>query len=699
MPVSIGSRIARRRSATAIALFTVCILFGAVGVWAAEDDPPGSHRDWGVRFGIRAGGVGSGYGEFLEKATAWDMSLFKQRGHWRYGVGLTFGSLGMQSAYDEQHELEHGEEPNEWAHFETYGYAERVFRNETSVRPYLQGRLAIVRTHPRSELFLKKPVEELESGESPTDAVNGIGVSFIPGVEFDVSRSVSVDLYGYLNFYVTEKYNLAPINREDTGTGTEWGVLVGATWRPLSFVPGAATQNALSADRFKDGWGVTSSWGWATAEVLAINFGASMFNEYVRQANFNQISPRSFWANLEEGFTYDDNQFKTNQMIHPFNGSTYYNAGRSNGLGYWSSSFFSLLGAFVWEAAGETHPMSYNDMISTGIGGMAFGEATYRISSRILDNMATGNGRTWREIGAFLVDPIHGFNRFVSGRASRVQGNPSDPFDRRPPHYSDFFAAGVRVTGKGESIRDSTQTQAVLDIYLDSGSPWDNDRRRPFDHFDVGIQFNGDDKVPLGRFQIRGDLFSKPFGGPTGKKHAVAFVQYFDYVNNNAYEFGGQSFGGALYSRFQPSETVGIQTRVDLSAMILGAVNSEYAYLTVTPEQERLREYDYGPGAGFSIEASGLYKGQRLLLLSYRAQWINVKNGSIYVPAGNPGSDAEHFIHAVGAKLAVPIRSGMSLGMDASVFLRNSYFSREDFVDTTQRVPQARLYLAWGMGE
>jgi hypothetical protein len=707
MQSSIGSSTFWRRTAAGVVLLTAIVLLGAAGVRAAEDDPPGSHRDWGVRFGVRAGGVGSGYGDFLEKATAWDMGLFKQHGLWRYGVGLTFGSLGMQDAYDEMHEAAgYGEEPNEWAHFETYGYAERVFRNETNVRPYLQGRLAIVRTHPRSELFLKKPVEELESGESPTDAVNGLGVSLIPGVEFDVSRSFAVDLSAYLNFYVTEKYNLDPIGLEDTGTGTEWGLRVGGTWRPISFEPGAESMSALEADRNKDGWGVTRSWGWATAEVLAINFGASMFNEYVRQANFNQISPRSFWHNIEEGFKYDDNQFKTNQMIHPFNGSTYFNSGRANGLGYWSSSFCALLGAFVWEAAGETHPMSINDMASTGIGGMAFGEAVYRMSSRILDNTAAGNGRTWREIGAFLVDPVRGFNRFLSGQATRVQGNPSDPYDKWPPHYRDFLAAGVRVTGRGESIHDSTQTQAVVELYMDSGSPWENERRKPFDHFDVGVQFNGNDKVPVGRFQIRGDLFSKAFGGPDGTQHAIAFVQYFDYINNNAYEFGGQSFGGALFSRFQPSQSLGIRTRLDLSAMILGAVNSEYAYIVETEEQERLREYDYGPGAGASIEASGFYKGRPLLTLAYRFQWINVKNGSVYLPADesssaeNPGgSDAEHFIHSVYARLTIPIRSGMSVGMDGAVFLRESYFSREDFVDTNQRVPQARLYLAWGMGK
>ena len=108
--------------------------------------------------------------------------------------------------------------------------------------------------------------------------------------------------------------------------------------------------------------------------MFAINFGASMFNEYVRDANFNQISPRSFWANLKEGFTYDDNEFKTNQLIHPFNGATYFNAARANGIGFWGSSAMSIAGAFVWECCGETHPMSFNDMISTGIGGIARGE-------------------------------------------------------------------------------------------------------------------------------------------------------------------------------------------------------------------------------------------------------------------------------------------------------------------------------------
>ncbi len=688
----------RRIQSTCVVAAAILGTLGCADAAWSQADPPGAHRNWGVTYTIRAGSAGGDYGEFLEKGTAWDMDIFKQKGQWRYGVGLMFDSMGWKPPYDNE---------QEWAHFETFVYASRIFRNEETIRPYLQGRFAIARVHPRSDLFLKEPIEDLDSGESMTDAVNGIGLSVIPGLEFDLSENFAIDLSAYFNWYITEKYSLQdyqgnrPLgDQPDPSNGTEWGLRTGVTWRPISFSPPAKHVGSPDSllpveNEYKDAWGITKSWGWASAEVLAINFGASMFNEYVRQANFNQISPRSFWQNLEDGFNYDDNKFKTNQYVHPFNGSTYFNSGRANGLDYWSSCVTALSGAFIWEAAGETHSMSYNDMISTGIGGMAFGETMYRLSSEILDNTATGGGRTWREIGAFLVDPIRGFNRFLSGQASRVQGNPASPYDRRPPRYYSSVDVGARMTGSGESIKDSTETRPFVDLYINHGSPWENARRKPFDHFDVGVQFNGDDKNALTRLQIRGDLFSKAFEGDGTPKHAVAFSQYFDYVNNYAFEFGAQSFGGTLYSRFRPSPKYGIQTRVDALLSILAAVNTEYSYVVVTPGQERNREYDYGPGAGFIVEAALSKMQHRVLAVGYRAQWINVSNGSIYVPAGNPGTSANHYLQSAFANINFPIRDAMAVGLDFSVYSRQSHFSNEEFVDTNQRVPQARLYLSF----
>jgi len=60
-------------------------------------------------------------------------------------------------------------------------------------------------------------------------------------------------------------------------------------------------------------------------------------------------------------------------------------------------------------------------------------------------------------------------------------------------------------------------------------------------------------------------------------------------------------------------------------------------------------------------------------MLSYRAQWINVKDGSIYVPAAIRARRGA--LHTrVAAKLAVPIRSGMSVGWMPRCFLRIAIF-------------------------
>jgi hypothetical protein len=159
--------------------------------------------------------------------------------------------------------------------------------------------------------------------------------------------------------------------------------------------------------------------------MLGINFAASMINEYVRQANFNQISPRSFKHNLQEGWTWDDNEFKTNQLLHPFSGSTYFNAARANGLGFWRSAVMSNVGAFVWERCGETHPMSWNDMISTGIGGVARGESTGVLPS-----------------SAWSCSRGHG----SSGRGSRSRRTPLRSWSCRRPHRHGLRPGGRRRT-------------------------------------------------------------------------------------------------------------------------------------------------------------------------------------------------------------------------------------------------------------
>jgi hypothetical protein len=439
------------------------------------------------------------------------------------------------------------------------------------------------------------------------------------------------------------------------------------------------------------------------AETLAINWVASGFNEYVRVANFNQISPRSWWANLEHGFTYDDNEFKTNQYVHPWNGANYYNSGRSNGFGYWASTLFALGGAFFWECCGETHPMSYNDLISTGIGGIAVGEQMYRLSSQLLDNQDQGKSRVFREIGAFVIDPMRGFNRILSGRFGAVHANPEEPLDWRGPQARFLVFTGARVIGEGESITENTKTYGYIGIGHSFGSVFDNSRRRPFDSLAADYQFSPGEKQLRTTLRIRGDLFSKAFGGdPAAPTYAFAVVQHFDYHNNNAYEFGQQAFGPSLFGRHRLSDAWGLGWRWDGWASILAAVNSDYSFVAEVPDRERFREYDYGPGLGSGIEVNLSRGRNRILGLAYRFQWITVRNGSIFNKddeRGLEGSDATHYLQALSARLFIPLyKRKIGLGADGLVLLRKSYYSAANFQDASQRNPEARVYLAFDLG-
>ena len=83
-----------------------------------------------------------------------------------------------------------------------------------------------------------------------------------------------------------------------------------------------------------------------------------------------------------------------------------------------------------------------------------------------------------------------------------------------------------------------------------------------------------------------------------------------------------------------------------------------------------------------------------VLLLSYRFQWISVTNGSVFT-RGSVGSSSNHYVQAAALRVNVPVRGGLGVGADGTVFLRDSNYSVQAFKDIHQRNPQARVYLSW----
>ena len=149
-------------------------------------------------------------------------------------------------------------------------------------------------------------------------------------------------------------------------------------------------------------------------------------------------------------------------------------------------------------------------------------------------------------------------------------------------------------------------------------------------------------------------------------------------------------------------------SRLQAYGILLGGINSDYSQLADVANQERIREYDYGPGLGGAVELYLQRKNLPLLTARYRYSYLNVSNGSIYTGETASGAaiglDSDHDIHQVNLKLEIPIGRSLTIGADGSVFLRRSRYNiTEDTPEfgeagrrtITQRNPEIRAFVAW----
>jgi len=150
-------------------------------------------------------------------------------------------------------------------------------------------------------------------------------------------------------------------------------------------------------------------------EVLGINVFTWSLDRFLLNQDFSHIGPSTWKYNIQQGWEWDADRFGVNFIGHPYSGSMYFNAARSQGYTYAQSIPFAVAGSLMWEYFGENTRPSYNDIINTPINGVFLGEIFYRLSSNILDDRTTGGDRVFREIAAGLVDPVRGLNRVTTG--------------------------------------------------------------------------------------------------------------------------------------------------------------------------------------------------------------------------------------------------------------------------------------------
>lgn len=408
--------------------------------------------------------------------------------------------------------------------------------------------------------------------------------------------------------------------------------------------------------------------GLAAAEVVALQAIPWFFNRHVADDETAVVGIKTWLRNLREGFEWDNNDFKTNMFMHPFHGSVYFNAARSNGYDFWEATAFAWAGSFMWEMFGENNRGAINDWVATSMGGMALGEALHRTAISIRDNGATGLERGAREFSSFLIDPVGGFNRLIRGEGSRLGPNPEG---RHPAHTTTVMRVGARTLNSGKADASLSGGFFEMDFYY--GDPY-GEHEDPFDSFEMRIAVNGSDTQRLGLIQIDGVLFGRSSESEKGRK-MFSVNQLYDYVNNAVFELGGQSLALTWRWDRKVSKTWWLRAQVQPTVAILWAVQSD-----ITEEAED-RSYDFGSGGGTRARFYLTKNGRDWLEIRYLINWSATLSGA----AGS------HLVQFVSARTQVPIFRSLGIGADWVLASRNSHY--RDHPNVSINDSQVRIFL------
>jgi len=410
-------------------------------------------------------------------------------------------------------------------------------------------------------------------------------------------------------------------------------------------------------------------------ESIAINFMYNGIN-HARGHETANIGPRSIYRNLRHGFEWDDNDWGTNQIGHPYQGSNYFTSGRAHGLTFYESTAVAAFGSATWEFIFENNRASLNDLVNTTLGGIALGEVMHRIGWLVRNPERTGKGRN--EMMALAIDPFGGLARMTSGDSKRVAPKPADMIPA-----SVKTRGGAGVMWQGQTVKDAEgSARPFLNIEMDYGGVRTGNSKIPFGAF--GLDFTAGGGSPVSQANIRGRFYGTPFG-KDGKAQFSVF-QTFDYMTNDAYDFGGQGIEVEVAIKRSLSQRTSLWMAATGGSTVLGAVDTLKRVGPDVKEDAALltrRPYDYGP----TLRFGGVLEFQRadvtIARLMYQGYQLNVVDGT----------RAFHVLQRAQLDIRIPIVRQFSLGMAGEFFFRKAYYWPDG--NRTAETSQLRLFAAW----
>lgn len=385
------------------------------------------------------------------------------------------------------------------------------------------------------------------------------------------------------------------------------------------------------------------------AQVAGVNLLFMGYNRFMTKEEYAYVSPETWKTNFTTRPEWDIDEFSINFIGHPYQGTLYFNAARSQGYDFWESLPLAVGGSLMWEYFGETTLPSYNDMIYTPLNGAALGEILYRLSSNILDDRTRGRERAIREVAAGLVNPVRGLNRLLQGKSFIVTNK--EVYEKEPLNIT-LFTGAHRLNKQDDNAFGDGRTNALLNLQLDYGNPFENQNRKPFDLFRLRTEFS------FGKADTVGGVINSitGYGLLYGKNLNIGRLavltgafQYYDYWDTRNFVLGALGFGGGIFTRLPLSEQVSLYTNAHFGVSPLAGNSTRSA-----PDEMGLRDYIYATGLQGKIESTlslGKYASASMVYYHF---WLNTFEGL----------EGSNSISIVRPRVTVKLYKNLSLGYE-----------------------------------
>lgn len=340
----------------------------------------------------------------------------------------------------------------------------------------------------------------------------------------------------------------------------------------------------------------------AVAEVVGSNLAILAVDRYILNEDFAKVTWHTIGRNLSPSKWYwDSDIFRTNLMLHPYHGSLYYNAARSNGMSFYESIPFAVGGSLMWEIAGESEQPSLNDFLATSTGGIAIGEVTHRISERIWKNGGKGAGRVFSELLGAVVNPMGAVDRLLTGKSFRMRNVSGSTLQGNGSSFEFSTLVSGRYYGTNQG-KGNHKGGAVISLDIMYGSPVESGNRKPYDFFRAAVGFDsGAGQSLVSNLNIIGQIKHWMLKETENNALSLGIYQNFDYYSTDSingktpYKISEAGSAGVGLAWYHEKNKTRLFEELYVNGILFGGSLSDY----------RANRYarEYSVGSGYSAKS------------------------------------------------------------------------------------------------